>query len=163
MGVATDSDFRRQGLATIVIAAAVEHGLAKGFTHIGWHCFSSNTGSIAVAKKVGFAEAREYFAHSPRLPAKNAPDLAPVEYAEWAQHYEDAVESNIRYAFDAAEAWALADNADRALSNLQLLVDKGREVRPEWLTNNWRFASIQETPEFEGLVVQLRRKASDAV
>ncbi len=34
------------------------------YREIGWHCASSNAGSIATARKVGFEKERDYVAYS---------------------------------------------------------------------------------------------------
>lgn len=164
IGVVTDNRYRRRGLATIVVAAAVDYCLDKGLTHIGWHCLSSNAGSIAVAERVGFAKERDYFAYSSGLPAENATDLTAAEYEAWAQHYENAINDDARYAIDAAEAWALAGNPVRSLGNLQKLLDAGQPFQPWRLAHwNWRFASIRDTSEFKAIVAALRHQDKDGV
>ncbi len=157
IGITTDIAYRRRGLAAIVVAAAVEHALAHGLTQIGWQCLCSNAGSIAVAEKVGFAKERNYAAYSAGLPTENATDLAPAQYQEWAEHYERAIQSNFSYAFNAAAAWALAGDTARALTNLQRLMESGWQGRAEWLEDNWQFASIQGTTEFQAMVARLRQ------
>jgi GNAT superfamily N-acetyltransferase len=54
IGIHTHPDYRRQGLATIVVAATVAHALAHGLSEVGWHCGEENRGSQAVAEKAGF-------------------------------------------------------------------------------------------------------------
>jgi RimJ/RimL family protein N-acetyltransferase len=60
VGIATVPAFRRQGIATALTGALVEHALGQGITAIGWHCFASNAPSVATAEKAGFARRREY-------------------------------------------------------------------------------------------------------
>lgn len=55
LGLATHPDFRRQGFATLVAAAGVDHCLAHGYAP-HWHCWEDNAASIATAEKVGFGE-----------------------------------------------------------------------------------------------------------
>jgi GNAT superfamily N-acetyltransferase len=38
VGIRTDEEYRRRGLATLTVAAAMENCLAKGITKVGWHC-----------------------------------------------------------------------------------------------------------------------------
>jgi RimJ/RimL family protein N-acetyltransferase len=54
IGIHTHPAYRRQGLATIVVAATVAHALAHGHREVGWHCGEENHGSQGVAEKVGF-------------------------------------------------------------------------------------------------------------
>jgi GNAT superfamily N-acetyltransferase len=54
IGIHTHPDYRRRGLATIVVAATVAHALAAGYDEVGWHCSEDNQGSQGVAEKVGF-------------------------------------------------------------------------------------------------------------
>lgn len=54
IGIHTHPAYRRQGLATIVVAATVDHALAAGYREVGWHCGEDNQGSQGVAEKVGF-------------------------------------------------------------------------------------------------------------
>ena len=56
IGVETDPDHRRRGLATIATAATVEYALSVGFTDIWWICDVNNLGSIKTAVKNGFVE-----------------------------------------------------------------------------------------------------------
>ncbi len=60
IGIQTRSDYRRHGLATLVVAAALEHALSGGLREVGWHCNTDNLGSIGVAVKTGFVKERDY-------------------------------------------------------------------------------------------------------
>jgi RimJ/RimL family protein N-acetyltransferase len=60
LGIYTCEGYRRRGFATLTAAATVERCLAEGITHIGWHCWASNLGSAATARKVGFELAADY-------------------------------------------------------------------------------------------------------
>ncbi len=61
VGVRTLPEHRRRGLATAVTAAAVEHCLARGITHIGWHCWSGNVASLRTAQRAGFVEVLDHY------------------------------------------------------------------------------------------------------
>jgi RimJ/RimL family protein N-acetyltransferase len=161
IGIATDSHYRRRGLATLAVAATVETCVANGFNHIGWHCLQSNVGSIAVAEKVGFAKTRDYFAYSSILPTENVADMTVAEYEEWAVHYERFIPENFVYGYDAARAWSLAGNQARALVHLRQIFDLGWRGRPEWLARYWVFASLRGIPEFEAMIALLRQEADN--
>lgn len=60
IGVETDEDYQRQGLATIVVSSCINHCLMSGIERIGWDCFKTNIGSIKLAEKVGFKLYQEY-------------------------------------------------------------------------------------------------------
>lgn len=60
VGIFTMEEFRRRGLATVLISTLIEYAGGKGINRIGWHCFSSNTPSVATALKVGFVKQADY-------------------------------------------------------------------------------------------------------
>jgi hypothetical protein len=151
MGVTTDPEHRRRGLAAVVVAAAVEQCLERGFHEIGWHCLRSNAGSVAVGRKVGFEIERAYDGYSSFLPAENPADLTVEEYRDWALHYERVTGDGLGYSFHAAEAWAMAGEPERALVYLRRLAEMGWQGRPEWVEHNWRFASLRDHPVFRAV------------
>lgn len=57
LGVATVSEHRKQGMATIAASACVNHCSENGFT-LHWHCWNNNEGSIALAAKPGLLSLR---------------------------------------------------------------------------------------------------------
>jgi RimJ/RimL family protein N-acetyltransferase len=59
LGLATVPEFRRQGLATRVAAACVEHALAHELL-LDWHCWADNRPSALIAENIGFRLEREY-------------------------------------------------------------------------------------------------------
>ncbi|MFN8372897.1 MAG: GNAT family N-acetyltransferase [Anaerolineae bacterium] len=155
IGIMTDGAYRRRGLAAVVVSAAVDYCATIGIKQIGWHCLKSNRGSAAVAEKVGFVKVRDYFAYSWVLPTESPNDLTPEVYRDWALHYESFVQYGIRYNFRAAEAWALAGDSQRAIKNLQQMIQPDSKVnplKPEWLEDNWMFDSLRGLPAFEALI-----------
>jgi RimJ/RimL family protein N-acetyltransferase len=60
LGIATAEGHRRRGLATLTGRAAIREAVSKGITDIGWHCYASNTPSVATAERLGFARGMEY-------------------------------------------------------------------------------------------------------
>ncbi len=53
LDVRTDEQYRKQGLATLVSAATIDHALRSGLEPT-WSCFSFNQGSWKIAEKLGF-------------------------------------------------------------------------------------------------------------
>lgn len=60
IGIQTEPDYRRRGLATVTVAATVDHALSHGYTEIGWQCNDDNAGSFGTAEKVGFRHVHNY-------------------------------------------------------------------------------------------------------
>jgi RimJ/RimL family protein N-acetyltransferase len=53
IGIETMPAYRRSGVAFITAAALIDHAFAQGITRIGWHCWSHNVASRALANKLG--------------------------------------------------------------------------------------------------------------
>ena len=60
LGIHTLESERRNGFAARTVAATVNGCIARGFTHIGWHCWSGNEASARLAQKVGFAKVLDH-------------------------------------------------------------------------------------------------------
>jgi GNAT superfamily N-acetyltransferase len=152
IGIQTDERYRRRGLATCAVAAAVEHCLDRGLTEIGWHCGSANTPSLAVAQGVGFEKVGEsqyvlvalhradgMFVHGNQC-------LLRGQYAEAAEWFERGFAelaargsgeptsrlvpdraARRRYHYKTACAWALAGDDAAAQRNLDEAFDYGTE------------------------------------
>jgi GNAT superfamily N-acetyltransferase len=155
LGVGTDEGYRRMGLARAAASAAVEACLARGITDIGWHCHSSNAGSIRIAGAIGMRLQAEYAGFSSNLPAENVGDLSPGQCRDWGLHLEAAANSVNWHGFHAAGAWALAGEHERALSCLVRLVDSGWEGQAEWLEQHWAFAAIRDSKAFRDIAARL--------
>lgn len=99
VGVHTAQDYRRQGLATVVVAAAVEWALMHGFKQVGWHCLRHNLASAATARKVGFEKAADYVAFKVCVKAADASAqkgnlcLMDGDYLAAAGWYERALQA----------------------------------------------------------------------
>ena len=96
------------------------------------------------------------------IPAENADDLTPEEYRRWADYYEEVGQKDIGYLFHAAAGSVLSGDTDRALSNLQTMIDSGWAGQPELLETIWVFTSIRDLPRFKMLVARLREKKRPA-
>jgi hypothetical protein len=60
LGVETLPRFRRQGVALTAVAATIGEAFHRGITEIGWHCWSANAPSVALAKHLGFEHVLDY-------------------------------------------------------------------------------------------------------
>ncbi|GCE29961.1 hypothetical protein KDA_54450 [Dictyobacter alpinus] len=60
VGIETIEAYQRKGIATQLTAAVSRHAFARGATEIGWHCWATNTPSIATALKSGFEKVLDY-------------------------------------------------------------------------------------------------------
>lgn len=59
IGVATDPSFQRQGFASRAAATLVNRAVKDGL-RVYWDAWAGNEASVALARKLGFAEGREY-------------------------------------------------------------------------------------------------------
>lgn len=63
IGLETAEEFRRQGLATSVCAAAIDYGLTHGLVRVTWDCTEANTGSVKTAHRLGLTHDYDYTMH----------------------------------------------------------------------------------------------------
>ncbi len=92
VGIETLPGDRRRGLATAMTAALIEAAHARGITRLGWHCWASNAGSIATARKAGFERVAVY----------------PVYFAYFDAALNLAVNGNVQFGaenYTAALTW----------------------------------------------------------
>ncbi len=175
IGIQTDEDYRRQGLAALTVAAAVDHCLSRGVEHVGWHCWSSNLASAATARKVGFAQTIEhpvYHAWYNRFDNL----LVQANFCfQWEQYEEttlyceralamqeqraaDFLDSSIYpdlpagwLRYRAASAWALLREYDAAFAHLHGALNDGWR---DWdrAAEDDAFASLRQMPEWRALI-----------
>jgi RimJ/RimL family protein N-acetyltransferase len=60
LGIETLEAYQRQGIATHLATTVIRHAFDRGAVEIGWHCWATNTPSIATALKVGFEKVLDY-------------------------------------------------------------------------------------------------------
>jgi len=60
LGIETIEAYQRKGIATHLASAVIRQAFAGGATEIGWHCWATNTPSIATALKLGFEKVLDY-------------------------------------------------------------------------------------------------------
>ena len=147
VGVHTAEGYRRQGLATLTVAAAVDWALSNGFEQVGWHCLRYNLASAATARRVGFRKASDYTAF---MVCARAADAWAVkgnfclirhEFAAAAERYQKALdavastgdlashllgrrEDRTRYASQAASVRALAGEQEADIEMLDAAIEQ---------------------------------------
>lgn len=169
VGIFTAPEYRRQGLATVAVAATVECCLNSGYRAVGWHCVHDNVGSWKTAEEVGFERQREYpvYYYIFELP-DHLSQLAwscfkRGEYDKTTQYYEQVFslrDDHPDYYYNcAAEAWGALGNREMALKYLSLAADNGwTEV--DYTSRVERFRFLHGTPEWEVLLTRIRRNVS---
>jgi RimJ/RimL family protein N-acetyltransferase len=60
LGFFTQPDYRRQGLGSIAVAAALEDGFQRGLQQVNWTCDADNPGSVRTAEKLGLERIGDY-------------------------------------------------------------------------------------------------------
>jgi len=166
VGVITDPDHRRRGLAAVAVAATVEHCLSDGFSTVGWHCNADNVGSWKTAEKVGFERNREYaYYYYMYDPIDHLAELGWYyyrrgEYVRTVQYYEQVFalrDENPDYYYHlAASAWALLGNKEKALKYLLAAIDHGW-TNVEWTKEQEEFRNLHTTPEWNTLLAQMNQ------
>jgi GNAT superfamily N-acetyltransferase len=179
-GIQTREPYRRQGFATLTAAATVERCLEAGIEQIGWHCWDSNLGSAATARKVGFelADVQPVWnacfntfdnwllqAHYHNQAGRSQEALERWERAfeMWEGKYPEAVASPHMRAHPDTIGWcyyaagqvrAQMGDGDVALSHLNRALDEGwRDV--ETLRQDEALAGLQGLPGWKALLARL--------
>jgi GNAT superfamily N-acetyltransferase len=60
IGIATAPDHQRKGLATLATWSFLAEAHRRGYTRVGWDCWTRNEASGATARKAGFSLIEEY-------------------------------------------------------------------------------------------------------
>lgn len=164
-GIFTLEGYRRRGLATVVTAAAVEHGLSHDLSKINWTCTESNIASISTAEKLDFDRRRDYKMYY--MIFDEVEHLGNLAYSYLlSEHYQEAVdifEENLALKdglplwayYDVARGWAGLGNQEKTFAYLNTLAEKGwTEV--ESLERCKEFDPWRETPEWISLMERMR-------
>ncbi len=164
VGVMTHPAHRRRGLASIAVAATVEHCLNHGLSAVGWHCNAANVPSWKTAERVGFVRNREYayyyYMYDPvdHLAERGWYFYRRGEYARTVQYYEQVFarreESPDYYYHLTASAWAILGNADKALTYLQAAAEHGW-AQAEWTSEQEEFAILHGRPEWAAVLARM--------
>ena len=165
IGIFTDPDHRRHGLAGVAVAATVEHCLNDGFSAVGWHCNAGNVASWKTAEKVGFVRNREYaYYYYMYDPIDHLAELGwhhyrQQDYRKTVQYYEQVFARRVNnpdyYYHLTASAWALLGNRDQALKYLSAAVDHGW-TDAEFTGEQEEFEMLHEAPEWSALLARMQ-------
>jgi tetratricopeptide (TPR) repeat protein len=164
MGIMTHPAHRRRGLASVAVAATIEHCLNHGFRAVGWHCNAENVGSWKTAEKVGFERSREYaYYYYMYDPIDHLAELGwyyyrQGEYAKTVQYYEQVFalrDENPGYYYHlAASAWALLSNGEKALFYLQAAADHGW-TNAKYTRQQEEFSILHGMPAWDALLARI--------
>ncbi len=157
IGVTSDEEFRKKGLGSIVVAAAVSSFLKDGVKDIGWHCVDTNVGSYTLAEKVGFRKVKEYYSFTPYPPIENKTDLNSEQWADWARHYEKANKLQPKFHWTAAQCWAKANRVEETIQSLKNLLDSGWECNTQKLQQYETFLRFKENTQWIKFIDSLNR------
>jgi RimJ/RimL family protein N-acetyltransferase len=161
VGVITYPMHRRRGLASLAVAATVEHCLHIGYNAVGWHCNSENVGSWKTAEKVGFERNREYTYYY--YVYDTIDHLAELgwyyyrhgEYSKTVEYYDQVFtlrDENPDYYYHlVASAWAILKDKEKALSYLQAAADHGWS-HAGWTKQQEEFSILHDTPEWKAVL-----------
>jgi len=164
VGIITHPAHRRRGLATVAVAATVEHALKHGFNAVGWHCNADNVGSWRTADRVGFERYREYaYYYYMCDPVDHLAELGwhyyrHGEYARTVHYYEQVFtqrDDNPDYYYHlAALAWAELGNREKALEYLRAAADQGW-THAEWTRQQEAFSILHGAPEWHTTLARM--------
>jgi GNAT superfamily N-acetyltransferase len=165
VGIFTDPEHRRRGLASIAVAATVEHCLSSGFSAVGWHCNAENVASWKTAEKVGFVRNREYaYFYYMYDPIDHLAELGwyhyrQRDYRKTVQYYEQVFaqrENNPDYYYHlTASAWALLGQREQALEYLSAAVDHGW-ADAEFTGQQEEFEMLHNAPEWSEILARMQ-------
>ena len=168
IGIITLRAHRRRGLATIAVAATVEHCLHSGFSAVGWHCNAINIGSWKTAEKVGFERDYQYaYYYYMYDPIAHLEELGWYyyqrgEYAKTIQYYEQVLAIRDKnpgsfYHF-MASSWARLGNKEKPIKYLQMAVDQGWR-HFEWTKQQEEFRILHGMSEWDAVLARMERGA----
>jgi RimJ/RimL family protein N-acetyltransferase len=164
LGFFTQPEYRCKGLGTIAAAAALERGFEAGLTQINWTCDANNQGSIHTAKKLGLELIEDYriallvmdeaehfgnFGYH-ALQAKNSSLAA----SSFDQALKLAPESPSFIYYEAAQAYAMVGEHQKALEHFKQAVDRGW-TNVDHARKCQAFTSLHGFPEWEMLIEKM--------
>jgi len=123
IGIKTTKGFRKLGYGKKAVAAMVTESFRNGIEEIGWHCVSTNIGSIKTAERCGFRFHREYESNAPLPPIENAADLTKEQWEDYARFFEEKARDNTDHHWAASRCWAQANDSASALGCIRRLLE----------------------------------------
>lgn len=163
IGIETVPVYQRQGFATVLGSAVMDHALQQGYTRIGWHCWADNVASVATAERLGFSRQAElpvtvvYFQQSLQLTihahrSYEQDDLdTALSYLTDALTHDDAPHTAY-YLMGCIHA--RRDEATEALAYLHRAVEAGWRNMPQTL-NDPALQTLKHEPGWRDLLSQL--------
>jgi L-amino acid N-acyltransferase YncA len=160
VGIETQEEYRRRGLATITTSALVEAAQMKGITQIGWHCYAGNQASIATALKVGFEKVLDYpsvwavFDETINLAVNGNACFERQDFGGAVEWYEQAIlhgDPPVWVYWNAACAYAHLDDIEPSFRFLNQAVDKGF-ADAEFLKKSRHFVHWHDRQEWSELI-----------
>ena len=167
LGIETAKEFRLQGLGAVTAMATIDLCLYRGFTTIDWHCGDDHMGSRGVARKAGFVKEREYPAYLYMLdPVTHYAfpgdlRLRGRKYQEAVALYERSMtigEVSDAVYHNAARAYAMLGDPDKALCHLTMAIDKGW-TNLELTRGCEEFQSLRDMPGWEAVLTRLQEQS----
>lgn len=179
IGIHTHEHYRRQGLATLTVTAAVDYALSNGFTQVGWHCDEYNVGSIGVAEKAGFKLERKYIQYYACANEVHHLEETAQFYFR-AKRYREAIESyekffatpqeklpewfrevlphelGVHYFRVALSKAAIGENRG-SIEYLEKAVDNGW-LYIDFLKSRKEFDSLHGTPAWNNILRKIQKK-----
>lgn len=163
VGIATEPDHQRKGLAKAASLALIEFAFFSGYQEVGWHCFARNEASKATALAAGFEEVSQYpaywamFDEIINLAVHGDLSFERGDYLEAADWYRRALagEGAPTWVYwSTACAYAHLNDRGNAFDFLHQAVDQGF-TDADHIKNSPHFAQWHGTEEWKSLIDRL--------
>jgi RimJ/RimL family protein N-acetyltransferase len=162
VGIATVEEYQRRGLGTITALALVEHALENGYKEIGWHCWTSNTASGALALKAGYDHITDYpvylciFDQGVQLATHGYDSAAAGNYAQaldWYNHSLTYPSAPWWVHYESARSHTKIGQSDLAIEHLRQGIACGFEGMKN-ARQDPDFAPLRDHPAWQELFPQ---------